>query len=199
MKRCFTILLVVFFSWFILPKSCLSQSGEVVYIYPQKAIYVGTGPSFEQTVNYAINLEWISHFGLIMGRVTRVNKDAFYARSKPAERNADLALMYGWRHFFRPDQNNALLSISLATGIAFTRFIRQTDEIKDEGDQNPACLWCRSTFKTNNQHMPGGAVELRFTLIEKDDSKGLSFGLWYNFNRLENFGGFVVSLYILRG
>lgn len=196
MKYCFIILLAAFFSWSLLPKPGLGQSGKVDYIYPNSALHVGMGGSFKQTINYGINIERISRYGLIMGRITRVNKDrVFYAKSKPAERNADYAVMYGWKHFFLPDQNNAILSISLTTGIAFTRFVRQTNEITHE--PSPSCLWCRATFKTNNEHMPGIPAELRFSLTEKDDNKGVSLGFWYNFNRRENFGGIIMSLYIL--
>ena len=172
-----------------------AQSGISKYDYGTGSIHLGLGPSSLGTMNYTFRLDFVDRYGMLMIRVASVPlSHSLRPYKKPSERNTDYGLLYGWKLYLNLESYGEIMTISIASGLAFTRFIRRTDEILYA--PSPGCLICRTRYATDNKGLLGIPIELRVGIKRPSAGIGGSVGVWHNFNAYQRFGGVVLGIYI---
>ena len=172
---------------------CNAQSGKGIEY--GSAFHLGLGPSLQHSFNFGLTYEWVRPAGTVALRFGAVKAERQMRRTrKPKERNLDFSVLYGWKHAFRLDQYNEVLTVSFASGLSVARFIRRTDELLSEPDFN--CIFCSWRYASDNENVGAIALEMRIVFRKLDDDFGIGLGLWGNLNSRQSFGGVLFSIYL---
>ena len=172
-----------------------AQTGIAQTELGRSSLHVGLGPSFIGTLNSLIRWDYVDNYGMLTLRVTSTNLSrALITFEKPRERNSDYGLLYGWKFSCQIESYEEILTVSIASSVAYTRFIRQTSEVIER--PRPNCIFCSTVYGADKKSNLGIPVELRIGMKKAKAPVGFSIGIWQNFNGHKRFGGVTFGAFI---